>query len=222
MQITTTNTLDLKPHSVIYGPSKSGKTRLIPTLKAPLIMSCDDGLESIRQHQLPVVECNTWDKIAEFKNFVFSDSAEKKKYCEFVFDDISEMAALYLIKALAANKDGRKAYGQMADEMMAFFRSIRKVKTNVIHLIAKEEKVQNEKKEFLYSPMLPGQAMHGMVPYMFGQIYHMETWTDPSNGVIHEVLRCKRTVGIEAGDRTGNLGEIEFANLGAINDKVLS
>ena len=212
---------------MIYGPAKSGKTRTIKTLKAPLICSCDDGLESIKDVAFPVVECDSWDKIVEFKNFVFSDSAEKKKYCEFVFDDISEMASLYLLKALKANKDGRKAYGLMADEMMAFFRAIRKVKGNIVHLIAKEEKIQNDKLEFLYSPMLPGKQLNGMVEYLFGQIYHMEEWVDAEGsagppGTKYEVFRCKRMQGIEAGDRSGKLGEIEFANLGAVNDKVMS
>jgi len=191
-------------------------------LEAPLICSVDKGLESIRQYDIPCVECDTWDHVAAFNQFVYSDSAEKKKYREFVYDDLTEAAGLYLVKCLLANKDGRKAYGQMGEEMMYFFRAIREQREHIAVLLCKEERVQNNKGELLYSPMLPGQALQPMVPYMFGQIYHMELWTHPETQQIHEVLRCKRNQQIEAGDRSGKLAEIEYADLGAINRKIMS
>lgn len=194
---------------------------MIPTLENPIVCSTDKGLASIRQHNHACVECNTWNEVAAFNKWASSDSAERNQFKEIVYDDLTEMAGLYLVMALAANKDGRKAYGQMGEEIMFFFREMRKLKQHTVVLLSKEERVQNEKGELLYSPMLPGQALQPMVPYMFGQIYHMETWTDPA-GVLHEVLRCKRTQQVEAGDRSGKLGEIEFANLGEINRKVMS
>ena len=187
-----------------------------------MICSVDKGLESIRQHNIACVECDTWDQVSEFNRFVFSDSAEKKQFREFVYDDLTEAAGLFLVKCLLSNKDGRKAYGQMGEEMMAFFRAIREQKEHIAVMLCKEERIQNEKGELLYSPMLPGKSLQPMVPYMFGQIYHMETWTDPNTQAVHEVLRCKRNAQIEAGDRSGKLSEIEFANLGEINRKVMS
>lgn len=222
IQIKSTNTVPVKPHCVVHGPAKSGKTRLIPTLEAPLICSVDAGLASIRHHNIACVECDTWDQVVEFNRFVFSDSAEKNQFKEFVYDDLTEAAGLYLVKCMLANKDGRKAYGQMGEEMMAFFRAIRELKTQIAVLLCKEERIQNEKGELLYSPMLPGKALQPMVPYMFGQIYHMETYTDPATKVVSEALRCKRNDRVEAGDRSGKLGEIEWADLGAINRKVMS
>lgn len=221
IQIKSTSTVEISPHCIVFGPAKSGKTRLIPTLENPIICSTDSGLASIRGFNHACVECNNWNEVASFNEWATSDSAERNQFKEIVYDDLTEMAGLYLVMALAANKDGRKAYGQMGEEMMYFFREMRKLKQQTVVLLSKEERIQNEKGELLYSPMLPGQALQPLVPYMFGQIYHMEAWTAP-DGVVHEVLRCKRNNQIEAGDRSGKLGEIEFANLGEINRKVMS
>lgn len=153
-------------------------------------------------------------------NYCFTPAAQQFK--TIVFDDLSEMAALYLIKALKANKDGRKAYGQMGEEILAFLRKMRELKTHTIVIICKEERVQNERGELLYSPMIPGRAVQPLLPYLLGQIYHMESWTDPATNQVHEVVRCKRSDQVEAGDRSGKLAELEMANLGAIIQKVMS
>jgi hypothetical protein len=139
-----------------------------------------------------------------------------------VFDDLTEMASLYLVMALKATKHGQQAYGAMADEILAFIRRVRTLQNHTVVLLCKEERVQTEKGELLYSPMIPGRAVQPLIPYLVGQIYHMESWTDPATGQSHEVLRCKRNDRIEAGDRSGKLSELEIADLGAINRKVMS
>jgi len=225
MEIKSTQTIEISPHCILFGAAKSGKTRQIPTLELPLVCSTDQGLASIREHNLACVECTTWDQVVEFMNYCFTPAARQFK--TIVFDDLSEMAALYLIKALKANKDGRKAYGQMGEEVLAFIRKMRECKTHTVVIICKEERVQNERGELLYSPMIPGRAVQPLLPYLFGQIYHMESWTDTQGtygtpNAVYEVMRCKRSDQVEAGDRSGKLAEIEMANLGAIITKVMS
>lgn len=220
MQLKSTNTIEISPHCILFGAAKSGKTRQIPTLEAPVICSTDQGLTSIREHNLPCKECNTWDEVVEFMNWCKTAAAAQFK--TIVFDDLTEMASLYLIKALAANKDGRKAYGQMGEEVLAFLRSMRQLKTHTVVIICKEERVQNDKGELLYSPMIPGKSIQPLLPYMVGQIYHMELYTDPATNQSYEVIRTKRNNQVEAGDRSGKLLELETANLGMIMQKVMS
>lgn len=219
MQLQSTNSVVVQPHCIVYGPAKSGKTRLIATCEAPVICSTDMGLASIREHNIPFVECETWDKVAQFMQWVRGGGANQFK--TIVFDDLTEMASLYLDKALKATSHGQKAYGMMADEILHFIREVRVLSGATVVLICKQERIQNENKELIYAPMIPGKAVNPLLSYLVGQIYHMETWTD-DQGQVHEVLRCKRNQTCEAGDRSGRLGEIEFANLGAINQKVMS
>ena len=220
MQLQSTNTVTVQPHAIIYGPAKSGKTRLIPTLEAPVICSTDLGLASIREHNLPFFECTKWDQVAEFMQWVRTGGAHQFK--TIVFDDLTEMCDLYLLKALRATKDGRQAYGLMQDEIMAFIREVRALHGATVVMLCKEERIQDANLNLIYSPRIPGKAVAPMLAYLVGQIYRMETYTDPATGKVHEVLRCKRNSMCEAGDRSGKLSEIEFADLGAINRKVMS
>lgn len=219
MQLQSTNSVQVQPHCIVYGPAKSGKTRLIPTCDSPVVCSTDAGLASIREHNIPFVECTTWKQVSEFMTWVRSGGASQFK--TVVFDDLSEMAALYLDMALKANKDGRQAYGQMADEILAFIREVRSLPNITVVLICKQERIQDENKALIYAPMVPGKAINPLLSYLVGQIYHMETWTDPATNQVHEVLRCKRDNTCEAGDRSGKLGEIEMAHLGNINAKIM-
>lgn len=220
MQLQSTNSVIVQPHAIVYGPAKCGKTRLIPTCEAPVICSTDMGLASIRQHNIPFVECNTWDKVAQFMTWVRGGGA--KQFKTIVFDDLTEMASLYLEKALKATTHGQKAYGMMADEILGFIREVRVMQGATVIMLCKQERTQNEQHELIYGPMIPGKAVNPLLSYLVGQIYHMETWTDSNSGQVHEVLRCKRNSTIEAGDRSGKLNEIEFAHLGQINQKILA
>jgi hypothetical protein len=178
------------------------------------------GLASIRQHNIPFMECPTWNHVAQFMAWVKSGGA--KQFKTIVFDDLTEMASLYLVQALAATKHGQQAYGAMADEILAFIRTVRIMQDATVIMLCKQERIQDENKNLIYAPMIPGKAVNPLLSYLVGQIYHMETWTDPSTGQVHEVLRCKRNSTCEAGDRSGKLNEIEFAHLGQINAKVMS
>jgi len=219
MQLQSTNSVTVQPHAIVYGPAKSGKTRLIPTCESPVICSTDQGLASIREHNLPFVECNTWKQVLEFRQWV--KGSQSAQFKTIVYDDLTELASLYLLEALKATSHGQKAYGMMQDEIMAFIREVRTIHTATVIMLCKEERIQDQHKNLIYAPMIPGKAVAPMLAYMLGQIYRMETYTD-SEGKVFEVLRCKRNSSCEAGDRSGKLSEIEFANLGAINAKVMS
>lgn len=193
---------------------------MIPTLDRPVICSTDQGLASIREHNLPFKECKTYEDVREFVAWIKTPDAQQ--FATIVFDDFSEICAIYLKKALAANKDGRQAYGQMADEMLALLRELRDVNTHTVVLICKEERIQNQNLALVYSPMVPGKAVQPLIAYLFGQVYRMETYTDPQTRQSYPVIRCQKNDTCEAKDRSGKLGELEQAHLGQIIAKVMS
>lgn len=221
MKLQSTNTVVIKPHSIVYGPTKSGKTRLIPTLTAPVIMNTDFSLGSIRDSNIPFADCPQWKDIDEFLKWVYAGT-ESKQFKEVVVDDFSEMCNIRLQSLLPLHKDARQAYGQMADDMLAFLRKIKTITSHTIVVLCKEERIQDANKNLIYSPMVPGNAVQCLLGYLCDQLYHMETWTDPASNIVHPVLRTKGNLSCIAGDRSGRLSEIEFANLGAINAKVMS
>ena len=193
---------------------------MIPTCNAPVVCDTDGGLASIREHTIPFKQCRSYDEVTEFKNWL--NSAEARQFKTAVFDDFSEICAMYLKKALSTTKDGRQAYGAMSDEMMAFLRSIRDITTHTVVLICKEDRIQNQNMALVYAPMVPGKAMQPMLPYLIGQVYRMETYTDQASNQTYPVIRCQKNDYCEAKDRSGKLAEIESAHLGNIIAKVMS
>lgn len=220
MQIESTNNVPIQPHAIIYGPAKSGKTRLIPTSPNPIVISTDNGLASIRQNNIPFINCQTWEQCKEAIDWIKSGGA--RKYQSIWFDDLTEMACIHLAKVMPTVKHGQQAYGMMADEVLALLRSMRQMRDSTIYFICKEERIQDDKLRLIYSPVIPGKAATPFLSYLVGQIYRMETYTEPQTQKVYEVLRCKRTETTEAGDRSGKLNELELANIGQIYQKIMS
>ena len=220
----STASIKLQPHCIVYGPAKSGKTRLIKTLSKPVICNTDFGLGVINDVQLPKHDCKKWDDVVKFMDWVRKGGA--KEFSEIVFDDLTEMCQLYLDKAFRATSNagnkahGQQVYGAMADEILAFIREVRHFDNCTVVLLCKESRIQDENKRFVYAPMVPGRAVNPLLAYLVGQIYRMDTLVH--EGKTHECLRCKRTETYEAGDRSGKLHPTEQAHLGNIIAKVRS
>lgn len=221
IQLQSTSNVAVSTCALLYGAAKSGKTRTIPTCESPVICSTDKGLSSIREHNIPFVDCTTWSQVQEFATWAVS-SKEATQFSTIVIDDLSEAAEILLAEVKPRHKSNIPAYGEFADTLMAFVRKIREVPRNIL-LICKQEKVRDETTGgLLYGPKLPGQLSQQNMPYLVGEIWHMEQWTDPSTQIVHDVIRTKRTNSVDAGSRSGRLAEIEFANMANIFAKVRS
>jgi hypothetical protein len=221
LQLLSTNTVTPVSHCLIYGPAKSGKTRLIPTAPQPVICSSDAGLASIREHNLPFHEVQTYSDY-----LVFEQAATKGELNGFetvAIDDLTEIAYLFIQEERPKHKNLMQAYGALNDEMMRVIRFWRNQSAFTAVIICKQERIKDESTGgLIYAPMIPGKAVAPQLPYLFGSVYHTEEWTDPTTQAVHEVVRCKRNAQYDAGDRSGKLNEIEFANLKDIFAKVLS
>lgn len=222
MQIQTTDKVKVSTHCLVYGPPKSGKTRLIPTCPAPIVCDTDDGLSSVRQHSIPFVKCRSWAEVQEFVRWVLG-SKETKDFKTVIYDDFTEMAELFLMAEKPKHKNLMQAYGELNDTMMAFIRDMRKVEGKHIVFICKQDRIQDMSTgALIYAPYVPGKAIPQMLPYLLGEVYHMETWTNPQDQSVYEVLRCKANVQFSAGSRSGKLNDLEMADLGAIFQKIVS
>lgn len=222
MQIQSTNTVKVSPQCLIYGAAKSGKTRLIPTMPKPFVCSTDNGLSSIRDSDIKFYNCTNWSNFKrEFLPWVFSTQANE--YSTIVIDDLTELAEQFLVEEKPRHKNMMQAYGQLNDEFMLLIRKFRELQKYLV-FICKQDKIKDELTGgMIYSPMFPGKAVQPMLPFLFGEVYHMESYTDPKTAIAYPTLRTKRDQfnQYDAGSRCGKLQEIEFANMGEIFKKMM-
>ena len=224
MQIFNTAQVLLTPHCLLYGAAKSGKTRAAATAPNPFFVSSDQGLSSIRERGLPYTVINNWNDTCQFLKWLES-SAEAKRYHTIVIDDLSEIAEQFLVEEKPKHKNTMQAYGRLNDEMMMLVRRLRAITSNFIITICKQERIKDEMTGgMIYAPMIAGKAVAPMLPFLSGEVYHMESWTNPETGTAYEVVRTKRDpIGqYEAGSRCGKLTDIEFADFTQIFQKMLS
>lgn len=220
MELLSTQSVVMQPHSVLYGPAGSQKTRMIPTCPSPVICSTDQGLFSIREFDIPHTKCTKYEQCVAFLDWL--NTSEAAQFQTAVIDDFTEVCEMRLKMELAQTTHGQQAYGKMADEMLSFLRRVREITTHTVILICKEDRIQDQNKALVYSPMIPGRVLQIQIPYLFGQVYRMESYLDPQTQQRYPVIRCQKNDQTEAKDRSGKLGELEQAHLGNIIAKVMS
>jgi ABC-type branched-subunit amino acid transport system ATPase component len=108
----------------LYGQAGAGKTTALATLPDPIIVSAEAGLLSLRRHDLDFVEVKSLDDLREVFLWL-RDSEQSKEYASVAIDSISEVAEVVLAAEKKANKDPRKAYGEMQEQMHDLVRAFR-------------------------------------------------------------------------------------------------
>lgn len=219
INLKSTNTVKMNGLKVlVYGMAGSGKTTLIKTLPAPVILSAEGGLLSISGEDLPYIEIKTMADLREAYGWLAS-SEEAKGFRSVALDSISEIAEVVLGTEKAQSKDPRQAYGAMQDIMTALIRDFRDLPGRHVYFSAKAEKQQNELGQLLHSPAMPGQKLGQMLPYFFDEVLALRVGQN-ENGETMRMLQCA-TDGIwTAKDRSGRLDMWEPADLGRIIEKI--
>jgi len=236
------NERDLKPasqlaqkygvKSIIYGKPGSGKTPLIATAPRPLLLATEAGLLSLRQSNVPAYQAHTSDKISEFFTWFFN-SAEARNYDTLAIDSGSQLAEIVLTDQLKRNKDGRKAYGEMSRIVMEWFDALYFMERKHIVLNCKLANVEVGKTIVRdgggfsvdiirqVQPYFPGNDLNIKVPHRYDQILYLDRIAVPGQIKPIPGLRTEGTAEILARDRSGNLSEIEPADLTSLFAKAM-
>jgi len=220
MAINLQNTNDQRANSIkllVYGQAGAGKTSLIPTMPAPIILSAEGGLLSIRDSNIPFIEIDGMDTLREAYKWL-TGSDEAKAFDSVALDSISEIAEVCLAAEKAKGGDVRKAYGEMQTTMAEVVRSFRDLPRHVL-FTAKLDKTQDEMGRMLYSPSMPGQKTGQALPYFFDLVLAQRVEKD-SDGNIQRALMCQSDGLWQAKDRSGKLDAWEAPDLGAIIEKI--
>ena len=220
MAIQLKNTLNVSSNGIkvlVYGHAGAGKTTLGATMPAPIIISAEGGLLSIKDAGLDYIEVNSMDSLMEA--FEYVSGPDGQKYQSVVLDSISEIAEVVLVHEKAVNKDGRAAYGEMAVQMTSIVRAFRDLGGKHVLMTAKVEKAQDESGRILYSPSMPGNKVGQSLPYFFDEVLALRVEKD-ADGKAQRALMCDSDGIWLAKDRSGKLDAWEAPDMGAIIQKM--
>ena len=222
MAISLKSTSDLHTNGVkmlVYGHAGSGKTSLIPTLPAPVVLSAEGGLLSIQQANIPYIEITSMAELMEAYQWL-TESKEATQFQSVALDSISEIAEVVLAEELKRNKDGRAAYGELNTVMASMIRSFRDLPNKHVYFTAKCEKAQDETGRMLYAPSMPGKSLSQQIPYYFDCVFALRVDKDADGNTVRALMT--ETDGLwQAKNRSaGRLSMWEAPDLGEIIKKI--
>lgn len=204
---------------LVYGRAGMGKTTLCGTAPAPIIISAEAGLLSLRKKSIPVIVINSMQDMWEAYTWV-ATNAKKQGLMTVCLDSISEIVEKVLENEKKKTKDPRAAYGEMATEAIKLVKAFRDLSGFHVVVTAKEttivDPITNVSRA---APTAPGQQVGPALPYLFDEVFHAATGVD-SSGKTYHYLRTKASFSAEAKDRSGVLDEIEFPDLSHIFGKI--
>lgn len=206
--------------TLTYGQAGAGKTTLLSTLRSVVIGSAESGLLSLRRHNIPYVEIDSMARFDDFYQWTIS-STEARQFEDTGLDSISEIAEACLeSERKTSGKDPRKAYGEMAIQVMEKLRQFRDIPGRNIHFLAKQGRLTDSfTGGLMWGPMMPGQQLDQQLPYFTDEVFHLGIHPDGQGGTARW-LRTQPDNQYQAKDRSGALAAWEPPDLQAIIDKI--
>jgi len=211
--IQSTNTVGLT-HGVkllVYGLSGKGKTVLGASAPRPLFLSAENGLLSLRRYNLPFIKIDTLKSLRDA--FDFCETPKATQFDTVILDSLSEIAEIALAEQKGKTKDGRKAYGEMADIVTQIVKDFRDLPRKHVVLICKQGYATDGQTGARYAqPSFPGKQLEENAPYWFDGVFQLETFPGEQPGQIVRALRTQPDQYTQAKDRSGALNVWENAD----------
>lgn len=221
--------------ALVYGPAGMGKTMLCATLPAPVIISAESGLLSLRPqniarvfgenaqgicYDIPVIEVKTVQNLTEAYNW-FTTSPQAANFQSIAIDSLSEIAEVVLNNAKRQVKDPRQAYGELLEKMETLIRLFRDLPNKNVVMMAKMESYKEELTGIVkYGPSMPGSKLGQKLPYFFDEVFRLGVNKD-AQGMAYRFLQTQPDLQFEAKDRSGSLDPVEFPNLTYVLNKII-
>lgn len=205
---------------LVYGKSGAGKTKLASTAPAPIILSAESGILSLREFQIPMIQIKTVADLTEVHQWALN-SAEAKQFATIYIDSISEIGEVVLANAKAQVKDPRQAYGELIEKMMMTIKAFRDLPGKNVVMAAKQEPIKDEMTGIVqYGPSMPGSKLGPQLPYLFDEVFRLGVGKTPQ-GVEYRFLQTGPDLQYDAKDRSGSLDPVERPDLSFVFSKIL-
>ena len=165
------------------------------TLPDPIILSAESGVLSLGHVRIPQITISTYKEMDEAYNFL-KLSEHAKQFKSVALDSISEIAEQCLRGEKAVSKDGRRAYGEMGDQMRELIRKFRDLPGKHVYFSAKQGYNKDDVTGISrYGPNMPGQSLTQDMPYFFDELFALD------HGVVGQVDQVARRDPDELGQR---------------------
>lgn len=219
LTVTTTDQINLANgiKALVYGRSGVGKTRLMATAPGPIIISAEGGLLSLRDQSVPAIEIKALDDLNRSLDYLMGPAGNS--FYTICIDSISDIAEKVLANAKAGTKDGRKAYGDLADQMWDTIRAFRDIKGKCVVMVAKAQYVKDDTTGITrWAPSMPGKQLTQGLAYQYDEVLHLGQYKGA--GGDFTALQTKADLQYEAKDRSGALDFFEYPDLTALFNKI--
>lgn len=221
--------------SCVYGGSGTGKTVLMATLPAPVLISAEAGALSLKQanleriygvgnpyitYNMPIIEVRNVDDLRDAHSWCIQ-SNEARQFASVGLDSISEIMEVILNNAKRQVKDPRQAYGELIEKGETLIREFRDVPGKNVLVAAKMEPSKDELTGVIkYGPAMPGAKLGNKLPYFFDEVFRLGIGQTPQ-GEKYRFLQTQPDLQYEAKDRSGALDPVEAPIMSAIFAKIL-
>lgn len=204
---------------LVYGAAGVGKTKLVATAPAPLLISAESGLLALREYDIPVAEITDLQTLHQVYSWI-TRSSEAKQFYTVCLDSISEIGEVCLAAAKKQFKDPRQAYGDLIDRMMLLLRAFRDLPNKHVYMSAKMEAYKDEATGAVrHQPSMPGAKVGPALPYLFDEVFHMGVAKN-DEGQDYRYLRTQVDFQYDAKDRSGTLDPFEPPDLTHVFNKI--
>lgn len=221
---------------LVYGESGMGKTVLLSTAPAPVMISNESGALSLRKanlerlygvgnphitYNMPMIEVRTVEDLVDAHRWC-EQSNEARAFWTVGMDSASEIAEVILNNAKRQVKDPRQAYGELIEKMETTIRSFRDLQGKHVLITAKQEPMKDELTGIIkYGPAMPGAKLGNKLPYFFDEVFRLGMNKTPQ-GEAYRFLQTQPDLQYVAKDRSGALAPIEAPILSAIFAKIMA
>lgn len=218
LTVTTTKAASLENgiKALVYGRSGIGKTRLCATAPQPIIIGAEGGELSLRREDVPLVQIKNLDDLNRAHDWLTGPAGNH--YYTIALDSISEIAEKVLSNAKAGTKDGRQAYGILADQMWQTIRAFRDIKGKCVVMTAKAEYVKDQDGALKWGPSMPGKQLTQGLAYFFDEVFHLGRYRGTQGEFT--ALQTQADLQYDAKDRSGSLEFFEYPDLTNVFNKI--
>lgn len=222
--------------TLVYGEAGVGKTVLLATAPAPVMISNESGALSLRKanlerlygpgnphitYNMPIIEVKNVEDLTDAHRWC-AESNEAKAFQTIGMDSASEIAEVILNNAKRQVKDPRQAYGELIEKMETTIRAFRDLPNKHVLITAKMEPMKDEMTGVVkYAPAMPGAKLGNKLPYFFDEVFRLGINKTPQ-GESYRFLQTQPDLQYVAKDRSGALAAVEPPILSAIFAKILA